>query len=300
MRRGAARPACRWMPCGTGCPPQAWAGWPVSWARRSRRCTSCRRPRSRTGGPPTGEGSWAGSAQAVSEQRALGLSRPPTNTHFEAVVRVIVYQQLAGAAASAIHGRLIAALGGEVTAGRLLSLPTETLRAAGVYANKAASLQDLANKVLDGTVMLDPTRLRTQSDDEVIARLSRVRGIGTWTAEMFLIFSCSTWTCGPLTTSGSGRGSGWPGASQRQPPSSSSRSATPTGPTVRSWPGTAGERTSSTAARRTAPSPAELDMTVLHVLSIALVVAPAATSRSRKWNTAPCRPSDAAANGCER
>jgi DNA-3-methyladenine glycosylase II len=57
-----------------------------------------------------------------------------------------------------------------------------------VSANKAASLQDLARKVLDGTVMLDPTRLRAQNDDEVIARLSRVRGIGTWTAEMFLIF----------------------------------------------------------------------------------------------------------------
>jgi len=113
---------------------------------------------------------------------------PPTKTHFEALVRAIIYQQLAGAAASAIHRRLIAALGGEVTAERLLSLPTETLRAAGVSANKAASLQDLASKVLDGTVMLDPTRLRAQSDDEVIARLSKVRGIGTWTAEMFLIF----------------------------------------------------------------------------------------------------------------
>jgi DNA-3-methyladenine glycosylase II len=104
---------------------------------------------------------------------------PPAKTYFEALVRAIVYQQLAGAAASAIHRRLIAALGGEVTAERLLSLPAETLRAAGVSASKTASLQDLASKVLDGTVMLDPTRLRAQSDDEVIARLSKVRGIGT-------------------------------------------------------------------------------------------------------------------------
>src|SRR5271165_2975182 len=56
--------------------------------------------------------------------------RPPQETHFAALVRAITYQQLAGAAASAIHGRLIAALGGEVTAERMLSLSVETLRSA--------------------------------------------------------------------------------------------------------------------------------------------------------------------------
>jgi DNA-3-methyladenine glycosylase II len=113
---------------------------------------------------------------------------PPTETHFGALVRAVTYQQLAGAAATAIHGRLIAALGGEVTPERLLSLPAETLRSAGLSANKAASLRDLATKVLDGTVVLDPVGLRTQSDAEVIDRLTTVRGIGPWTAQMFLIF----------------------------------------------------------------------------------------------------------------
>jgi DNA-3-methyladenine glycosylase II len=126
---------------------------------------------------------------------------PPTDTHFAALVRAIVYQQLAGAAAAAIHGRLIAALGGEVTAQRLLSLPAAQLRTVGLSGNKAASLQDLAAKVLDGTVVLDPAGLRAESDDEVVARLSAVRGIGKWTAEMFLMFQLrrlDVWPTGDL------------------------------------------------------------------------------------------------------
>lgn len=126
---------------------------------------------------------------------------PPAETHFAALVRAILYQQLAGAAAAAIHGRLISALGGEVVPDRLLSLPAETLRSAGLSANKAASLRDLAAKVLDGTVVLDPAGLRAQSDDEVVARLSTVRGIGKWTAEMFLMFQLrrlDVWPTGDL------------------------------------------------------------------------------------------------------
>ena len=128
------------------------------------------------------------------------LSRP-TETHFETLVRAIVYQQLAGRAAAAIHGRLIAALGDAVTPERLLALPTETLRSAGLSARKAASLQDLASKVLDGTVVLDPAGLRAQSDTDVVERLSAVLGIGTWTAQMFLMFQLrrlDVWPTGDL------------------------------------------------------------------------------------------------------
>jgi DNA-3-methyladenine glycosylase II len=127
--------------------------------------------------------------------------RPPTETHFATLVRAVVYQQLAGAAAAAIHGRLITALGGEVTPQRLLSLPSGTLRSVGLSAAKAASLQDLATKVLDGTVVLDPKGLRAQKDDEVVARLSTVRGIGKWTSEMFLMFQLrrlDVWPTGDL------------------------------------------------------------------------------------------------------
>jgi DNA-3-methyladenine glycosylase II len=111
-----------------------------------------------------------------------------TGSHFAGLVEAIVYQQLAGAAARAIHGRLVAALDDDVRPEALLALSDEALRAAGLSANKARSLRDLAAKVLDGTVILSPRGLSRQSDEEVIARLSTVRGIGPWTAQMFLMF----------------------------------------------------------------------------------------------------------------
>jgi len=125
----------------------------------------------------------------------------PTETHFATLVRAITSQQLAGAAARAIHGRLVAALGGEVTAERLIELPAEAMRAAGLSGAKTASLRDLAAKVIDGTVVLDPRRLARQSDSEVVARLSTVRGVGRWTAEMFMIFQLrrlDVWPTGDL------------------------------------------------------------------------------------------------------
>jgi DNA-3-methyladenine glycosylase II len=125
----------------------------------------------------------------------------PAETHFATLVRAITSQQLAGAAARAIHGRLVAALGGEVTPERLIALPEEAMRAAGLSGAKTASLRDLAAKVIDGTVVLDPRRLARQSDTEVVERLSTVRGVGRWTAEMFLIFQLrrlDVWPTGDL------------------------------------------------------------------------------------------------------
>jgi DNA-3-methyladenine glycosylase II len=127
--------------------------------------------------------------------------RVPLETHFAALVRSVLYQQLAGAAAAAIHGRLVAALGGEVRPERVLALDPVELRAAGLSANKAMSLRDLSAKVLDGTVVLDDAGLRRESDEEVVARLSTVRGIGRWTAEMFLMFQLrrlDVWPTGDL------------------------------------------------------------------------------------------------------
>ena len=127
--------------------------------------------------------------------------RPPQESPFAALVRAVVYQQLAGRAATAIHGRLIAAMDGEADPKRLLGLSPETLRAVGLSANKAASLTDLATKVLDGTVVLDPRGVARESDEELIARLSTVRGIGRWTAQMFLLFQLrrlDVWPTGDL------------------------------------------------------------------------------------------------------
>src|SRR4029077_9938169 len=122
-------------------------------------------------------------------------------THFEALVRAIVYQQLAGAAASAIHGRLIAALGSDVSPATLLAVPDDALRSAGLSGRKKTTLRDLATRVPDGTIVLDPAGLRAESDDEVIARLTTVVGIGQWTAQMFLMFQLrrlDVWPTGDL------------------------------------------------------------------------------------------------------
>jgi DNA-3-methyladenine glycosylase II len=138
---------------------------------------------------------------ALVDSAGLPKFRPPQESHFAALVRSIVYQQLAGPAASAIHGRLIAALGGQADPEALLAQSAEQLRAAGLSANKAASLRDLAAKVLDGTVVLEPRRLAREGDEEVITRLSTVRGIGRWTAEMFLMFQLrrlDVWPTGDL------------------------------------------------------------------------------------------------------
>ena len=104
---------------------------------------------------------------------------------FAALVRAIVFQQLAGRAAQAIYGRVRATVG-ELTAEAFTTVSDADLRAAGLSANKLASLRDLSAKVLDGTVVL--TRSSRRSDDELIARLTAVRGIGRWTAEMYLMF----------------------------------------------------------------------------------------------------------------
>jgi DNA-3-methyladenine glycosylase II len=127
--------------------------------------------------------------------------RRPAESGFAALVRAIVYQQLAGAAAAAIHGRLIAALDGDVQPEALLALPDESLRAVGLSASKVASLRDLASKVLDGTVVLSGRRLSRLSDEEITARLSTVRGIGPWSADMFLMFQLrrlDVWPTGDL------------------------------------------------------------------------------------------------------
>ena len=107
--------------------------------------------------------------------RLLGQTGPPklarpTESHFAALVRAIVYQQLAGRAAAAIHGRLIAAVGGDVRAETLIALSAETLRAVGLSRNKMASLRDLAAKVLDETVVLSTRGLAAESDDEIVAQ----------------------------------------------------------------------------------------------------------------------------------
>jgi DNA-3-methyladenine glycosylase II len=122
---------------------------------------------------------------------------------FEALVESIVYQQLHGKAAATIHRRLLesftqspgapfvtassARVGTHPTPQQILDCPNTQLRAAGLSANKALALRDLAAKTLDGTV---PTlaRIRRMPDAAIIEHLTQVRGIGVWTVHMMLIF----------------------------------------------------------------------------------------------------------------
>lgn len=115
---------------------------------------------------------------------------------FEALLRSIIYQQLHGKAAAAIHARLLAGfnqeglppqLGRHPTPQHIMDAPNEQLRAAGLSHNKALAVRDLAAKTLDGTV---PTlaRIRRMPDAAIIEHLTEVRGIGEWTVQMMLMF----------------------------------------------------------------------------------------------------------------
>jgi DNA-3-methyladenine glycosylase II len=108
-------------------------------------------------------------------------------THFEALTRSIVYQQLSGKAAGTIHGRFVAlAPGGRPNPADVLAMQEERMREAGLSRQKIAYLRDLAAHVDGGTLPLD--EIESMTDDEVIKHLVQVKGIGRWTAQMFLMF----------------------------------------------------------------------------------------------------------------
>lgn len=124
-------------------------------------------------------------ASLIKRAGAIEL-RAPMEDGFAALVRSVMYQQLAGAAASAIHGRFLKLFPGALSPTAALALPEGAMRAAGVSGAKVAAILDLARKIEDGTVPL--ADVDTLTDDELVGRLVQVRGIGPWTAEMFLIF----------------------------------------------------------------------------------------------------------------
>ena len=112
---------------------------------------------------------------------------------FEALVESIIYQQLHGKAAAAIHARMLdsfadlCGLGVHPSPEHLLECPTPQLRSAGLSANKTLALRDLAARTIDGTVP-SLARIRKMEDEAIIEHLTQVRGIGRWTVEMMLIF----------------------------------------------------------------------------------------------------------------
>ena len=142
-------------------------------------------------------------------------------TPFEALLESIIYQQLHGKAAAAIHARLLrsfAVPGPEEygphpvlhpaphpTAEHLLAAPNEQLRQAGLSHNKALAVRDLAAKTLDGTVP-SLARIRRMSDEAIIDHLIQVRGVGRWTVELFLIFRLGRPDVLPVTDYGVRKG----------------------------------------------------------------------------------------------
>ncbi len=128
-----------------------------------------------------------------------------TTSPFESLLESILYQQLHGKAAATIHRRVREYFGGDPTPQILIDTPDEPLRAAGVSGNKIKAFRDLAARTLDGTV---PTHaaIRKMPDAEIIERLTEVRGIGTWTVEMLLIFRLGRPDVLPVTDYGVRKG----------------------------------------------------------------------------------------------
>jgi len=124
----------------------------------------------------------------ITQVGPFGLRVKPTHSTFEALLEAIVYQQLHGNAAKAIHSRVLELFSnGIATPKELNRLNDKVLRSAGLSASKLAAIRDLGEKSLTEIVPSLPA-LHRMPDDEVCARLTTVRGIGIWTAQMLLIF----------------------------------------------------------------------------------------------------------------
>ncbi len=126
-------------------------------------------------------------ARLIKEHPVPDFSSHASSSVFEALLRSIVYQQLSGHAARAIHGRVLALFPRKPSPQALLKIPAKKLRAAGLSLQKVSYVRDLARKCLDGTI--DAKKLPKMSSQEIIEHLTAVNGVGEWTAHMVLIFT---------------------------------------------------------------------------------------------------------------
>lgn len=125
--------------------------------------------------------------------------KPHVSQRFEYLARSICYQQLAGKAAATIWARTVNVVGGTVTPEAILSKTVRRLRTAGLSENKALAIRDLAAHVHDGRV--DLSGLGRRSPERILEELIQVRGIGRWTAEMFMLGALhhlDVWATGDL------------------------------------------------------------------------------------------------------
>jgi len=123
----------------------------------------------------------------VKKWGSCSISPRKKSDYFSGLVREIISQQLSGASASAIRGRFEKKVKGKITPKNILKLSEQDLRDCGMAWSKARYVRDLAEKVKSGVVEID--RLDKLPDERVVEELVAVKGIGPWTAEMFLMFS---------------------------------------------------------------------------------------------------------------
>ena len=128
----------------------------------------------------------------------------PVANRYPTLVSAIVYQQLAGKAAAAIHGRLVARLDGQVDPERMLALSDEECAAFGLSRAKRDSIRDLSSKTLEG--LLHFARHGRMSDEGVVEKLIQVRGIGPWTAQMYLMHDLGRYDVWPTLDYGVRKG----------------------------------------------------------------------------------------------
>lgn len=131
-------------------------------------------------------------------------ARGAGNSRLAALVESVTYQQLAGRAAATIHVRLVAAVGGEVTAESILAVPEETLRGAGLSGSKTATIRGIAAAAADGRIDLEA--IDKKGDDDVVAELVQLRGVGPWTAQMFAMFTLGRLDVWPVSDYGVRKG----------------------------------------------------------------------------------------------
>ena len=127
-------------------------------------------------------------AAIIKKYGACGIKTGRENDVFCGLVEAIVSQQLSTRAAATIYGRLRALLpnGGTPTPEALMPLTDEALRGVGLSRQKLGYMRDLSRKMLDGSI--NTAGLKDMSDDEIVAELTKIKGIGRWTVEMLLIF----------------------------------------------------------------------------------------------------------------
>lgn len=129
-----------------------------------------------------------------------GCDHNPGGDHYQTLIESMIYQQVTGKAAEAIYSKFLNRCGGSVTPETVSSLNLDQMRGAGLSRQKISYIMDLTEKVLNGDLQLDG--IDSLADEEIVERLVTVKGIGTWTAQMFLIFTLGRIDVFPLNDLG--------------------------------------------------------------------------------------------------